>query len=808
MEFIADLSQAAHWFFITSLKAVIVIALIMMIRLVFGDRLPAKWQYALWFLLIIRLVLPFELPSPLSLFNLTEQVTYESQQLSLPLVEPQNHDIVVEPQAVQSITIQSQAIPATRSTEPASLSLGFMDILGLVWLTVTILLTLYALILNVRTWLNIQRQHPLIDSRLKRSFQRSCARLDIRRNIAVYVIDNIQSPFWFGLLSPRIYFPKHLIEKMGDNDLDHIFLHELAHFKRKDLVVAHLQTMLQVLHWFNPFIWYSFWKMRSDRETACDEMVLNTLGAEKSELYGKTIISVLRQASRGRLLPVTIALADSRENLTRRVNMIANFTQKSKWWVVFAVAAAFVISTLAFTAAVKKSELVGSWWENSLWPDYTVYLTVEEISDNEISLIYFTPRGNSYDARRLIGEAAAPDSFLCTFSYYIVTSDYSFDPNVADTIAIKITSDSLCMRSVVKEPHPLNARPRSFGLSNTRIFGDDLPKLISCSWTTESIQDKLQDLAGRKKAALYYLPEPQKSEFHDGIRKFVHGYYDKLDHFTPETQMKIKDFAFNALEQVWYAYKNPADSLILHREIQSIKEGQDGYYDRQMLAFGFYDKPDNPEIAYEQFIFSLFETNLSLLDQKKFLNHVSANHMDDTDKYDQAYLKKVNELVEQYPNDEQLQRMLKTVTTMQATRQLKEGNIFPRLVFSSLDGRRHRISDFKGKHVFIDFWGTWCAPCVDDQPSLLKLYENYKDKPIQFLSLSTDDKETLEKYLKQKSITLEQYLVSMEKLKRIGVISYPTYFLLDPKGKILLNHQGGGTGLEWADKEIKKYLAL
>ena len=76
MNSLSIISDIARWFFITSLKATIVIALIMTIRLALGDRLPAKWQHALWFLLIVRLVLPINMPTPLSLFNLTDKVPY------------------------------------------------------------------------------------------------------------------------------------------------------------------------------------------------------------------------------------------------------------------------------------------------------------------------------------------------------------------------------------------------------------------------------------------------------------------------------------------------------------------------------------------------------------------------------------------------------------------------------------------------------------------------------------------------------------------------------------------------------------
>lgn len=72
MGYVHWFSEFTHWMFSTSLKGAIVVAIILVVRHIFFYRFSAKWIYALWFLLIIRLMLPFELSSPISIFNLTK----------------------------------------------------------------------------------------------------------------------------------------------------------------------------------------------------------------------------------------------------------------------------------------------------------------------------------------------------------------------------------------------------------------------------------------------------------------------------------------------------------------------------------------------------------------------------------------------------------------------------------------------------------------------------------------------------------------------------------------------------------------
>ena len=75
------------------------------------------------------------------------------------------------------------------------------------------------------------------------------------------------------------------------------------------------------------------------------------------------------------------------------------------------------------------------------------------------------------------------------------------------------------------------------------------------------------------------------------------------------------------------------------------------------------------------------------------------------------------------------------------TTALKKGDKCPEFVFKDAQGKDHRLSELKGKYVFIDVWASWCYPCKQEFPTLTKLAERYKEKKIVFVSLSCDTEE-------------------------------------------------------------------
>jgi thiol-disulfide isomerase/thioredoxin len=110
-----------------------------------------------------------------------------------------------------------------------------------------------------------------------------------------------------------------------------------------------------------------------------------------------------------------------------------------------------------------------------------------------------------------------------------------------------------------------------------------------------------------------------------------------------------------------------------------------------------------------------------------------------------------------------------------------------------LDGQTLNFEDLKGKVVFVNFWATWCAPCVAEMPSINSLYEIYKDNPqVVFIMINTEVKEDkVRKFIKKKSFTFPIYFPNASMIPRVyeskGI---PATFVLDKEGYIAYKKVG------------------
>jgi len=324
-------SAVFSWLAETTLIASIVICLILALQKLLGVGLGPRWCHALWLVLVIRMVLPWTPSSPISLFSLIPTSVQDYQQRpSLENIEQQGHFASgglserTEPRTASGSEAGRDVLPATapRPQKAAKVearsglsSAGVRLILPLLWLAGAIILLGYLAASNFALWRIIKRQHPLIEQPILELFEQCKSEMGVATIVALVPSDQVRTAALFGFVRPRLLLPREMTETASREEPRYVFLHELAHLKRHDIYLCWLTSLLQVLHWFNPLVWLAFYRVRADRELACDALVLTRTGQDKSQEYGGAIVGLLRRFSRSRALPAMAGILENRETV-------------------------------------------------------------------------------------------------------------------------------------------------------------------------------------------------------------------------------------------------------------------------------------------------------------------------------------------------------------------------------------------------------------------------------------------------------------------------------------------------------------
>lgn len=115
------------------------------------------------------------------------------------------------------------------------------------------------------------------------------------------------------------------------------------------------------------------------------------------------------------------------------------------------------------------------------------------------------------------------------------------------------------------------------------------------------------------------------------------------------------------------------------------------------------------------------------------------------------------------------------------------GNPAPEARLESLrePGKFVSISDFKGKVLMLDFWATWCGPCIASMPEVQKLWDMYHDKGLEIVGITQEDRTVVKKFFTLKPLTYPIYLDgSMAANTKYGISEIPTVVIIDRQGKI------------------------
>jgi len=368
-----------QWLLKTSLQGSLLICLILLVKSVLRGRLPIRWHYYLWFLLLVRLAMPWAPQSRISIFNLVPQ--YSSPGRVEAVSENDNADDAEAHTTAKSLstqeTTQYPAVADKQGTEqpkPATIptvvdsGAAFSDtdastqsvagrlvrILPLVWLIGAAGLGGYVAVRNFSLWRTIKRERPVTDQEILDLLEDCKMQMRVETIVGVVVTDRVKSPALFGFVRPRLLLPQGLIEALDLEELHYVFLHELAHLKRRDIYLGWLVSLLQVMHWFNPLIWFALRRMRTDQELACDGLVLSTMATDEPPKYGRTIVNLFERFSQVTYMPSIAGILEDKSQLERRIKMIARFKKNSYQWSPLAVVLIIVLGCVSLPDAKRK----------------------------------------------------------------------------------------------------------------------------------------------------------------------------------------------------------------------------------------------------------------------------------------------------------------------------------------------------------------------------------------------------------------------------------------------------------------------
>ncbi|WP_353095936.1 M56 family metallopeptidase [Tissierella praeacuta] len=316
-----------------SMIAIILFAL----KCLYKNRLSKTWQYYIWLIVIIRLLVPYSLQR-----NMVGELFYKAE----IYIEDKNQ---VSKSAI--LNDSKMSIPSSEETidveESSTIYWNQLkDNLWLLWIGIAIML----LVRKLTSYNGFVRyikagRYEVTNEHILKLYQSTYKGEEIKRPPMLYINPLVTSPMVVGIIQPFIVLPN---TEMKDQELQNIFLHELTHYKRIDVFYKWLTQIAVCIHWFNPLIYFINREIDKNCELSCDENIIKKLDDKGKKIYGDTLLASLKFNGSYNNAIISITLSEDARLLKERLGAIMNFRKRSK----VTVALSMILTIFVFCGAV------------------------------------------------------------------------------------------------------------------------------------------------------------------------------------------------------------------------------------------------------------------------------------------------------------------------------------------------------------------------------------------------------------------------------------------------------------------------
>lgn len=351
---------------------------ILLIRMLFGNRMSQRLKYGLWIFVVVKLLVPLPLyETDFSIMNVvqfvenhigneksvkpaTEAVSAQNEerkttsdglnsefeQHGMQKSDTENiNDTDTENAVKKQSELEQREVADTANAEHVleeteeKAFIPFKTLCVYIWLAGVILFVSIFLMSNIRFYLRLRKDRKQTSN--------------YPYKLKIYETHCVDTPCLFGMIKPAIYLPTGLL--LGEENMHHIMTHELTHYKHKDHIWAYIRCLCVVIYWFHPLVWLSAFLSIKDSELACDEGAVKCLGEENRKAYGVTLIEMASGYSAvSNHLVCSTSIMGGKKEMKKRIEMLV---KKPKMLVsTFAVFLVFVIGVTGCTFSSAKNE--------------------------------------------------------------------------------------------------------------------------------------------------------------------------------------------------------------------------------------------------------------------------------------------------------------------------------------------------------------------------------------------------------------------------------------------------------------------
>ena len=342
-----------------SFLGTVIILLIVVLRAVLINRLPKKTFLILWWIALIRLLVPFSIKSVTSIYSLLQSIYSD--------INP-----VRTAQTTTFLPIHGN-MPETANelSEVMLQRTETISILSVIWLAGLLLCFGFFAVSYIKCYREFRFSLPVENDILEAWKEKH----PLKRSLSIRQIETIAAPLSYGVIRPVILMPKNT-EWKNIYQLRYVLEHEYVHIRRLDMLTKLIMIAAVCIHWFNPLVWVMYILFNRDLELSCDETVVRRFGMDIKSVYATALISM--EEKKSGLTPLCNSF--SKNAIEERIRAIMKIKKTSKFAVIISAVLVICVTGGFATSASSLEKKTETAQENG---ETTVALNEVNIREDE-----------------------------------------------------------------------------------------------------------------------------------------------------------------------------------------------------------------------------------------------------------------------------------------------------------------------------------------------------------------------------------------------------------------------------------------